>query len=224
MTDTSTHLAEDERHGLADGTLPPEQLVRAREHLRTCDACAADVGRISSLMTRVKGSPMPAAEVDDLWPAIRSRIEQAKVVTMPGNAAMATPRQRRRLLIWLVPAIAAAAILAFVGTVKSRNVPGMDSPAPMSDRSNVSLVAVVDSAHAYEAEAQALLNKLELQRALLRPETRVALDRDLRVVDVAIAELKDAIARDPNNPALRQLLASSFKQKVDLLKRVGNAS
>ena len=58
---------------------------------------------------------------------------------------------------------------------------------------------------------------------MLRPDTRAALDRDLRAVDVAIAELKAAIARDPNNPALRQLLASSYKQKVDLLKRVGNA-
>jgi len=38
-------------------------------------------------------------------------------------------------------------------------------------------------------------------------------------VDVAIAELKDAIARDPNNPALRQLLATSYRQKVELLKR-----
>ena len=59
---------------------------------------------------------------------------------------------------------------------------------------------------------------------MLRPEAAEALDRDLHVVDVAIAELKDAIARDPSNRALRQLLASSYRQKVDLLKRVANAS
>ena len=39
----------------------------------------------------------------------------------------------------------------------------------------------------------------------------------------AIAELKDAIAHDPNNPSLRRLLALSYRQKVDVLKRVGNA-
>ena len=59
---------------------------------------------------------------------------------------------------------------------------------------------------------------------MLRPETAEALARDLRVVDVAIAELKEAVARDPNNPALRRLLATSYRQKVDLLKRVSNAS
>jgi cytochrome c-type biogenesis protein CcmH/NrfG len=69
-----------------------------------------------------------------------------------------------------------------------------------------------------------LLNQLELRRSMLRPEAVVAIDHDLRVVDSAIAELKEAIAHDPNNPALRRLLASSYRQKVDVLKRVGNAS
>jgi thioredoxin-like negative regulator of GroEL len=87
-----------------------------------------------------------------------------------------------------------------------------------------SLIAVADSAHAYEEEAQTLLNQLELRRSMLRPEAVVAIDHDLRIVDSAIAELKEAIARDPTNPALRRLLASSYRQKVDVLKRVGNAS
>jgi hypothetical protein len=51
----------------------------------------------------------------------------------------------------------------------------------------------------------------------------VSIDHDLRVIDGAIAELERAIERDPRNPALRALLAQSYKQKVDLLKRIGNA-
>jgi hypothetical protein len=49
------------------------------------------------------------------------------------------------------------------------------------------------------------------------------IDRDLKTIDGAIDELKLAIANDPRNLALRQLLASSYRQKVDLLKRAGNA-
>jgi hypothetical protein len=222
MTDTQTHLTEDERHGLADGTLPSEQLVRANEHLRSCESCAADLGRISALMTRVKGSPMPVGQVEDLWPAIRSRIEHTKVVSLPNRPSVAASRRARRVIPWLVAAIAAGVTIGYV--VIPRDVQSGADAVPTSNGSGVSLIAAVDSAHAYEQEAQMLLNKLELQRAMLRPETRAALDRDLRVVDVAIAELKDAIARDPSNPALRQLLASSYRQKVDLLKRVGNAS
>jgi hypothetical protein len=31
------------------------------------------------------------------------------------------------------------------------------------------------------------------------------------------------VARDPANPVLRRLLASSYREKVDILKRVANA-
>jgi hypothetical protein len=50
-----------------------------------------------------------------------------------------------------------------------------------------------------------------------------SIQRDLRVIDQAIGELQLAIERDPRNPALRQLLASSYRQKVQVLRRAGNA-
>jgi hypothetical protein len=118
----------------------------------------------------------------------------------------------------------AAAVVIAVIALGDRGSQTRPSDSAQPNDANVSLIAAADSAHAYEEEAQTLLNKLELQRAMLRPEAAEALDRDLHVVDVAIAELKDAIARDPSNRALRQLLASSYRQKVDLLKRVANAS
>jgi hypothetical protein len=52
----------------------------------------------------------------------------------------------------------------------------------------------------------------------------VAIDDDLKTVDLAIAELQAAVARDPRNPALRTMLASSYRQKVDVLKKISNAS
>ena len=64
---------------------------------------------------------------------------------------------------------------------------------------------------------------MELRRATLPPATRTAIDDDLRTIDDAIKELEVAVAHDPSNSALRQLLASSYRQKVDLLERIGNA-
>jgi len=130
---------------------------------------------------------------------------------------------RGRTLRYALAGVAAAGIIGlwFVrGQPKSAGEP---APVAQVGDSEVSLVAAVDSAHAYQEEAQALLNHFELQRATLRPELRQALDRDLKTIDVAIAELQDAIRNDPANPALRRLLASSYRQKVDLLKRVSNA-
>jgi hypothetical protein len=222
MTDSTAHLTEAERHQLADGTLGSDNLTRVHEHLRICDACAADVGRLISFLTLVHSGRTSTPMSEDLWPTIRTRIERTKVVSMPASSPTA-PAIRRGWTLWVVGAAAVLLIAAAIA-VRHRGVDSSgDETRLAAGDSDVAIIAVMDSTRAYEQEAQSLLNKLELQRAMLRPDTRAALDRDLHVVDAAIAELKDAIARDPNNPALRQLLASSYRQKVNLLKRVDNA-
>ena len=85
------------------------------------------------------------------------------------------------------------------------------------------LVLVADSIRSYQDEAQILLDRLDLQRAMIRPEAMASIERDLGVIDRSIEQLELAIQRDPRNPTLRQLLVSSYRQKVDVLKRVGNA-
>lgn len=223
-----SHLTEDERHGLADGSLEPAQRAAADAHLRACAECSADVNRIRSLMKRIdeskSGEGAAPGGIDELWPSIRARIEQQKVVPLggAGNGERGAGNGKRGRRAMIIGGVLAAGLFGLwavrgrVAPVESPNIAG----APDS---GISLIAVVDSTHAYQEEAQALLNHLELERATLRPELSRALDRDLRTIDVAIAELQEAIRTDPANPALRRLLASSFRQKVDLLKRVSNA-
>ena len=153
---------------------------------------------------------MTDESLDELWPEIRRRIEQSKIV--PLDATIAVP-SRRRTWRRVAAAGAIAAGLAIIAVFTQRSAPV-----------TVDTVAVTDSVRAYEEESRALLNRLELQRAVMRPEAAASLDRDLAVVDQAIDELRVAIATDPRNPALRQLLAQSYRQKVELLKRAGNAS
>ena len=86
------------------------------------------------------------------------------------------------------------------------------------------IVQVSDSARAYEQQISELLEELELRRSMLRPQTAATIDHDLRLIDGAIAELQEALKRDPDNAALRQLLAASYRQKRDLLRSLDNAS
>jgi len=225
MTDQTNqpHLTEDERHTAADGTLPAERRAYVDAHLAVCDECAADVARIADFMKRThESTPSPSAPhpaLAELWPPIRARIEAAKVVALD----TAGPSASTRPFVWLVAAgvLAAALLMAIVLRVPPRQQ--QTSAVAQVDAESTMLRAVADSTRAYEAEAQILLDRLEIQRATMRPDARAAIDRNLHTVDVAIAELKDAIVRDPNNPALRQLLATSYRQKVELLKRA-NAS
>jgi hypothetical protein len=212
------HLTEAERHGIADGTLTSELEPVVAEHLGACTACAADVARIRTLMTHTHEAPSELIDPgDDLWPSIRARIEQEKIAPLREHAA--TRAVRRPRLAWVGAGIAAAAVIATVALVRRGNPPAaFDAPA-----SSTNLRAVAETTQVYEEQVRFLLNQLELRRALMRPQTAASIDHDLEVIDDAIAELKRAIDRDPRNVALRVLLASSYKQKVELLKRVGNA-
>jgi hypothetical protein len=223
MTDAQSHLTEEERHAFAEGSLPPEQVAPTEAHLHGCTACTDDVARIRTLMTRIREAPtsVTSPPLDELWPSIRTRIEASKVVPLSPNAIRLDGRRRARRVGSSIMLAAALVIAAVTLGVRARSRGPMRSAQPTDA---ASLIAVADSAHAYEEEAQILLNQLELRRSMLRPEAVVVIDHDLHVVDSAIAELKEAIVHDPNNPALRRLLASSYRQKVDLLKRVGNAS
>jgi len=227
VTDGGTHLSEDERHALAE---LPASLLAGNDrgaHLRDCAACADDVERIRALVTAARDAARDAPLPDDLWPAIRSRIEARKVVAMSGAPMSSTGSLRPRPVarvgaLVTFGALTAAALM--LGVIDNRRPPANGPADPGAQRSAaVTATTVADSTRAYQQEAQQLLDRLELQRALLRPEAARALDDDLRTIDAAIAELQDAIAHDPENPALRQLLASSYRQKVELLRRAGNA-
>ena len=211
------HLTEAERHDVADGTMAPDQRADVNAHLEHCEECANDVARVKTLMTRLREAPAPAHSGADLWPEIRSRIEREKIIQLP--ATDTSPAAKRSTKRWLLIAAGVAAALLLIIALPQARQRGKAFPPNAAVTAELQLVA--DSARAFEREATILLNELELRRAMLRPQQRATLDRDLKILDDAILELKEAIARDPNNPALRRLLASSYKQKVDLLKRVG---
>ncbi len=180
-----------------------------------------DDERQRALMRRVHDDPTPKAPTDAMWPAIRSRIEAAKVEHLGQTDGLNQPRRRR----WLVPSLAlVAAAVTFIAvalTREHRSVGPQTITYTYSPAGPVILAS--DSTSNYEEETRVLLNDLELRRSMLRPEAVAAIDHDLRVVDSAIAEVKDALKNDPNNPALRRLLASSYREKLSVLQRVGNA-
>jgi len=228
MSALKAHLSEEDRHRIADGTMDDERRAVVAAHLASCWNCKSDVAHLTKAMPSLRHVPEPSAPLDDLWSEIHERIERGKVVSLGKEPPESTPapaaQKKKFSWLWLAPiGVAAAVVIALFALPGKRGAEDHQTTAMVAD-TGATLVSVVDSSYAYEREAQVLLDKLELQRALLRPEAAETLDRDLHVVDVAIAELKDAVTRDPANPALRQLLAASYRQKVDLLKRASNAS
>lgn len=60
----------------------------------------------------------------------------------------------------------------------------------------------------------------EKKDGVLRPAQRIAFERDMAVVDDSIAKMKQEVKRNPKNETARQVLYSSYQNKIDLLNSV----
>jgi anti-sigma factor RsiW len=222
------HLSEEERQRAADGSLDAADRARVDAHLAVCRDCATDVARLTALMNRIDESRRAAAaltvELQGMWPEIRQQIERKKVIALAEPAA--TTWRWRRVDPWVIGV--AASVAAITALTVIQVVPPIVRSVGTSSVNAVAADSTLrfasDSIQSYREEADRLLDELQLQRARLAPGTRAAIDDDLKTVDLAIAELQAAVERDPRNPTLFTLLASSYRQKIDVLKKVSNAS
>ena len=119
---------------------------------------------------------------------------------------------------------AAAAILLFVGSPVNpgRSDKVMASREPVAGAATPVHVVAVD--RSYQSSIAELRGTLEQQRGDLSPATIRVLERSLAVIDTAIAEARQALAADPANPALADILSAQYEHKVGLLQRATKLS
>ena len=233
--DMGSHLTEEQLHGAADGSLADEEARSAFRHLDICGECRADVGRIRALLAGAGSLPRAIAPPDDLWPAIQARVQPAGSSAHPGSTgrgegvatrtrALPIPRSRREYAV-----MAAAALFLIVVTS------GITMRVVRDDRPVASApgVRVVDSiggqwhfravSAEYDRLDRDLARRLDEQREKLQPETIEKVERNLLIIDRAIGEIRQALAEDPYNEALEQLLKASYGQKSALLQQVSQS-
>jgi hypothetical protein len=208
-----------------------------REHLEMCSQCRDRFGRLAKLISVAEAMPRRVEPPADLWPSIRASIEERR--TTAGRAAAHSVALNthqpwhagRRVRVSLAAAAAVVMAILFGTHVDDRfnagaraTVRATAAVSSTASREIVSASAVnsFDTADAHAEEE--LLAALELRRSALRPSTSAQIDSSLRVIDAAIAELEAARTRDPNNAAIRQMLATSRARKLELLKQAQNAS
>lgn len=168
--------------------------------------------------------PREIAPPPEAWAAIKAQIEM-------DSASRGVSSIGRRAL-WQRPSLlAAAAILLVAGAsittallmngrlrssapatiAKSDTVSNSGAPATLAE-----FTAVEND---YISTANRLSEVIESGRTDLAPETVAKLKESLRVIDAAILEARRALAADPANKALMEILSTSYSQKVDLLRR-----
>ena len=179
-------------------------------------------GDLDQMIARLPSEIVPP---EDAWKRIKAQIDlETQLVTMPLH--------RREREWWQRPAFLAAAALLLVAGASlttaivigrrmidnpSRPVAAAAVAQPASGAATLAEFTKIEND--YIETANMLYALIERGQTELSPETIAKLKESLRVIDEAIVEARRALASDPGNKTLIEMLSASYSHKVDLLRR-----
>lgn len=208
------------RHLLDDyvtGDLPEEARGPVAEHIAACEMCGEELKGLKTILARAADLPKTIDPPAEVWGSIKAAIEK-------DQASLASTRRNwfgSHPILLAVAASIVVAILSSVGTAsylksggsRASSAVGVDPGTPAS------FAAFTIEENNYLRTVSALQDVLDQQESTLAPETVAQLRASLRTIDEAILEARNALARDPANKILIDMLSSNYRQKVDLLRR-----
>jgi anti-sigma factor RsiW len=176
---------------LVDGALDSETAAALTLHLAGCADCARERDALLELKRAARALPRAIAPARDLWPAIAGRTVQP-----------------RRHGVGVPLALAASVAAALLGVLATKLV----------DR------ALRDEAPPQVASAPQ--GRAMFVAQVVRPDpavpvqTREVVEHNLRVIQQALAEIEQAVEREPGDANLRQLLIAIHIQESALIEKM----
>jgi len=222
----STHNDEARLNDFLEGLLSREDEAEVQEHLAACQECRATMQSLRGLTEELAGLPLEAEPDRDLWTDIAARIESmpqevSDVEVIPIEAYLPPERRGRSFSLWQVAAASVAmAIISGASVWYILGAGGVESGPTVADLpTSVRTVAFDAAVSEYEAAVSDLEALLDAGREVLEPETVLVLEENLRIIDTAIAESREALADDPASELLGHMLASNMRWKLALLRQ-----
>ena len=214
-----------------DGTIGSIRRAQLDLHLDECADCRAlleDLQRIHDA-----AADLPAlAPPDRAWLQIAGRLRQEGRIREDASARPAGRPGRGGYAVWL--AIAAALVIA-AGSAALLLIPragpaprtqaSATTPSPTSPGAGASASPTIDAVNAVE-DAQAKFEKAiedlekvaKANQQALDPATSATIEKNLGILDQAIADNRVAVKAEPANVAARETLFDALRQKVSLLQ------
>jgi len=170
-----------------------------------------------SLMQRARRLPGEIPPRRDLWSDIEARLRTHE----PAVSAGAGWR-------WFALAAAASVIMAVAAltVLHIDRQPTLPAPAPVAVSTD--FPAPFGPAYSlgpqYQVARAGLAQDLNSRLAALPPETRASVLRNLEAIRAAVAEINAALADDPGNVLLQQLLLTTYQEELAVLADVQDAT
>ncbi len=188
---------------LADDTLPREEALAVRAHLKGCPSCRQALADLQRLRDELGRLPL-LAPPDSLENAIRQR---ARTEGLLRSAPSARPWKD------LLPALAAAAMIVLMVGIWPLLLQSPAS-APAGAAGNPSLA---DAQRTYRDAIAKMEPRAQQQVRQLPPEARQSFEINLALLDGVIANLEQVLRQQSKNPQQWEHLLELYQQKVDFL-------
>jgi len=210
----------DER---VDGSLSREEEAALAIHLAACPACRDEERRLRELVAAARALPPAIPPGRDLWPDIEARLG--------AHARVASVRRGKRALSGLPGWLAAAAILiAAAGlSLYMLRLGGGGGQSAIGGATSVAARGGVpndlrEMTAEFRGARREMRSALDEHRDTLSPATVATVEENLRIIDAAVGQIEAALARDPGNQELRQMLAATRHQETAMLRQVARAA
>jgi anti-sigma factor RsiW len=212
-----------------DGGLRDAEREELEEHLASCDGCTDALEGLRRVVTTAQDLPdVPPAT--DLWPAIAAQITPPESGREPAREPRRSPFWRLRFS-FSVPQLAAAGIAVFLVSVTaawwmaSSLAPDTDYLSLGGPATSESVLAASNRAYVeFGQEVNSLKRLLVEEGDKLDPETVRVIEKNLKIIEAAIAQSRLALDTDPANSDVQRHLVATMGGKVKMLRRAADVA
>lgn len=208
----------DRLSAYVDGELDAGEAARLEAHVAECASCAAALTDVTEIVAAAKRLPAePPAP--DLWPAISERLTPRDAGGTRHAVFDLEDARRARRVALSVPQLVAAGIALMLVSASAMWLAMGGTAAPVATVAAPGSASSASFVSTWDAAVVDLEAAFARQRASLDPGTILVVERNLAIIDAAIAEARQALEADPSSGFLRGYVADAMRRKVDLLRQ-----
>jgi hypothetical protein len=183
-----------------------------------------DEARLRELREATDRLPREMDPPVDAWDGIRAQIarDEASALRPPAGKPIHVWQRSGFLIAASLLLVVGFSAITYVSTERTDSGPAPISSAPGGNAAVSAVSALAQftgKENEYLRRVNGLVAIMESDEVQLAPETMAKVKESLAVIDAAILEAREALARDPASRALIEMLESTYEMKLDLLER-----
>ncbi|HKK07318.1 MAG TPA: zf-HC2 domain-containing protein [Gemmatimonadota bacterium] len=218
------HPDEASLNDFVDGLLGEPEAGRVRSHLEACERCRAEVRGLRALVEEASRLPSSVEPPAALWAAVARRTvgkarSRRRMRFRPGRWELAAAA----VLLVALSSLVTAVLLRSGSGGTAAGTPGMrvaaGGPPPTAGAAAPAPDPATVLEASYAPSVASLRARFEARRSQLSPETVEIVERNLAVIDSALAQTRAVLESDPASRPAAHLMAAMYRQKIGLLER-----